>query len=256
MKIGLMNNPRSEIREAIEFIASNGFDYVDLTLEHPRAHLDVIDRKEVLESIRQSGLGVIGHTAWYLPIGSAVTPVRDAAVADIIRSLDFFREAGDSLVTVHPDAGRGAVEPATTQSLNALSFKIMSDRAAKMGMQIMVENTPGAYSSFEGLKSIFDRVPGLGFHLDVGHAFVRRRRLNQLLSAFKDRLTHVHLSDNRGREDDHLPLGAGNIDWEQVIKALKTAGYDGTFTIEVFSQDPRYVLASRDKLRELWKGHG
>ena len=36
----------------------------------------------------------------------------------------------------------------------------------------------------------------------------------ELLDAFGDRLLHVHVSDNHGGDrDEHLPLGAGNIDW-------------------------------------------
>jgi sugar phosphate isomerase/epimerase len=115
-----------------------------------------------------------------------------------------------------------------------------------------VENVPGIFSSVDPLKSIMESVPGLGFHLDVGHAFIGRNRFNQLLSAFKDKLAHVHLSDNRMRDDDHLPLGAGRIDWDHVIKGIKRAGYDGTFTLEVFSNDRRYVLSSMEKLKDLW----
>jgi sugar phosphate isomerase/epimerase len=74
------------------------------------------------------------------------------------------------------------------------------------------------------------------------------------LQAFHDRLAHVHLSDNFGkREDLHLPLGAGAIDWRSIISMLKSFRYHGTITLEVFSSDRRYLLLSRDKLREIWE---
>jgi len=57
------------------------------------------------------------------------------------------------------------------------------------------------------------------------------------------------------RDDDHLPLGAGRIDWDEVVKAIKKTGYDGTFTMEVFSNDRRYVLASVEKFKELWQSN-
>jgi len=34
---------------------------------------------------------------------------------------------------------------------------------------------------------------------------------------------------------------------------LKSFRYDGTITLEVFSSDRRYLLLSRDKLREIWE---
>jgi sugar phosphate isomerase/epimerase len=252
MQIGLMNNPRTDPVAEIGFIASNGFDFVDLTLEYPAAHLDVIAKKDVLKALGDSGLGVVGHTAYYLPFGSPIGALRDAAVADALRTLDFFKEAGARIVTLHPDPGVGQMEPATTAGLNAFSFRIISDEAAKRGITAVVENVPGAFSSVALLKSVLTPVSGLGFHLDVGHAFIGGNRFNHLLGAFKDRLAHVHLSDNRLREDDHLPLGSGRINWEEVIKSIKKIGYDATFTLEVFSNDRRYVIGSMEKLKELW----
>ena len=253
MQIGLMNNPRADPVAEINFIASHGFDFVDLTLEYPAAHIDVISRQEVFQALAESGLSVIGHTAYYLPFGSPINALREAAVNDVLRTLDFFAEAGASIVTLHPDSGIGAMENSATVSLNALSFKIISDEAAKRDITMVVENVPGFFSSVEPLKSILGSVPALGFHFDVGHAFVGRNRFNHILSAFKDKIAHVHLSDNRFRDDDYLPLGSGKIDWSEAIKAIKKTGYDGTFTLEVFSEDRRYVLASMEKLKELWR---
>jgi sugar phosphate isomerase/epimerase len=252
MKIGLMNNPRSDLAAEIDFIASNGFDFIDLTLEYPKAHIDVLDRQQTISKIKDSNLSVVGHTTYYLPFASPINAVREAAVSDVIRTLDFFKDAGAGIVTVHPDPGVGAMETKTTISLNALSFKIVSDEAAKRDVSIVVENVPGVFSSVDAINSILNSVPGLGFHLDVGHAFIRRNRFRHLLSAFKDKLLHVQLSDNRWRADDHMPLGAGNINWDEVVGAIKSTGYDATFTLEVFSDDRRYVMGSKDKLAELW----
>jgi sugar phosphate isomerase/epimerase len=39
----------------------------------------------------------------------------------------------------------------------------------------------------------------------------------------RDLLASVHLHDNHGEKDEHLPPYAGNIDWPAAIKLLKTA---------------------------------
>ncbi|NJN67583.1 MAG: sugar phosphate isomerase/epimerase [Chloroflexaceae bacterium] len=65
-------------------------------------------------------------------------------------------------------------------------------------------------------------------------------------------MVHVHLSDNRLRRDDHMPLGAGRIGWPRVIQLIQKTGYDDTITLEVFSTDPDYVLLSARKVREWW----
>jgi len=253
MKIGAMNNPRNDIAGAVEVFSAAGFDFIDLTLEYPRAHIDVIDKKETLKVLKDSGLGVVGHTTYYLPFASPINALRQAAVEDVIKTLEFFKAAGAATVTVHPDSGVGTMESKTSISFNALSFKIISDEAAKHDLTVLVENLPGVFSTVEAMGSVLSTVPGLRFHLDVGHAFIRGNRFRHLLAAFKDKLVHVHLSDNRTHADDHMPIGAGNINWADVIQALKGIGYDGTITLEVFSPDPRYLVASRDKLLELWK---
>jgi sugar phosphate isomerase/epimerase len=252
MRIGAMNNPRIGIADAVALIASSKFDFIDLTLEYPQAHIDVIDRKEILSLLAGSGLSVVGHTTYYLPFASPINAIRQAAIEDVIKTLSFFKEVGAETVTVHPDSGAGTIEAKTTVSLNALSFKIISDEAAKYDLTIVVENMPGLFSNVDALGTILSTVPGLRFHLDVGHAFVRGNKFRQLVAAFKDKLVHVHLSDNRTREDDHMPIGAGNINWVEVIQALRGIKYDSTITLEVFSNDPRYLVASREKLIELW----
>ena len=66
----------------------------------------------------------------------------------------------------------------------------------------------------------------------------------------------MHLSDNKGKVDDHLPLGAGLIDWADAARALKASGYDGTVTLEVFSPHREYALASREYWLALWQAAG
>ena len=63
---------------------------------------------------------------------------------------------------------------------------------------------------------------------------------------------HIHLHDNDGQRDLHLPMGTGIIDWDALIKTLKRI-YDGTITLEVFSRDKDYVLLSQKKLKEKWE---
>jgi sugar phosphate isomerase/epimerase len=66
----------------------------------------------------------------------------------------------------------------------------------------------------------------------------------------------VHLSDNDGTADQHLPLGATRhktTDWPHQVKKLKAVSYHGTVTLEVFTSKREYLLLSRDLLRKWWK---
>ena len=123
----------------------------------------------------------------------------------------------------------------------------------------MLENLPPAFNQPADLKPIFSALPDLGFHLDVGHANleVPVNISGKLLAEFRARLCHVHLNDNLGGRDDlHLPLGAGRINWPWVARMLRRYGYDGTVTLEVFSPDRDYLLLSKEKWARIWAEAG
>ena len=53
-----------------------------------------------------------------------------------------------------------------------------------------------------------------------------------------------------------MPLGVGSIDWGEAVSALKSIGYDGTITLEVFCNDRavlfQYLEISRKLVLNLW----
>ena len=174
------------------------------------------------------------------------------------RALDTFAEAGVSLVNVHPDQRVPLQALDQVRARNAEAIASLAEDAATRGITIMVENLDRIFSSVDDLRPIFDPSPDLRFHLDVGHANLnlgmgQPNHTAALLEAFGDRLAHVHVSDNRGGRDDlHLPLGAGTVDWRGAIRALKQAGWDGTVTIEVFAREREHLRTSRRLWLEWW----
>ncbi len=254
MRIGMMNNPARDPLREIARAAENGFDFVDLTLEHPKTGADVVESGAIRAALDATGLDVVGHTAWYLPFASPVPRLREAAIAEVESAFPHFVAAGVALVNVHPDGGRRTVGIGVEQlrDWNVAAFAQLAAAARAHGLRLMVENIPEHFATVADLRAFLDAHPTIGFHLDIAHAQVRGNRTHEFLAAFADRLVHVHLSDNTGRADDHLPLGAGRLDWKRLVRALKRTGYDGTITLEVFSDDPEYLLASRRKLRAAW----
>lgn len=252
MKIGMMNDPKLDALEEARWAADNGFEFLDLTIEGPRADIDQIDPAALRTLLEQAGMGVVGHTAWFLPFGSPVERVRRAAVEEAAAALPAFAALGARLVNVHITRGVNSFGRERMVQANAASFAELAERAEAHGIQIMVEHPPEPALTVEEIGQIMDADARLGFHLDVGHANVGGNRLEALLHAFGHRLVHVHLSDNKGHTDDHLPLGAGRIDWRRALRLIKGMGYDGTFTLEVFSADREFLLRSVEKLRTWW----
>jgi sugar phosphate isomerase/epimerase len=257
LKIGMMNNPQMNLLEEIAWAEKNRFDFLDLTLEPGAAHPKQIKVKPTRRALQDAGLEIIGHTAYYLPWASPFETIRKAALTEMGWTVEVFSQLGASKVSVHPDRSIPfALNSKAILEKNMESLKRMEEMAKPLGIQILVENMDRFFNTTEQIRETLRRMPDLGFHLDVGHANlnVERNRTEEFLEAFRDRLVHVHVSDNFGkREDLHLPLGAGTIPWKKIISRLKKSGYDRTITLEVFSPDRRYLLFSRDKLREMWE---
>lgn len=74
-----------------------------------------------------------------------------------------------------------------------------------------------------------DRV---GICLDVGHANYSRAPISRWFKELGDWIQCLHLSDNGGEFDDHLPLGRGTIDWSLVNRLWEGLGRDIPVTLE------------------------
>jgi sugar phosphate isomerase/epimerase len=249
MLVGAMNFPGRSVLKELHRVAEDGFDFMDLNLEPPAAWLP--DAKEVGRLAADLGLSLVGHTAWYLPIASPFPELRAQARELYKRGLDAFSDAGVEVVNVHPDQRVPLVSRDQLRTENAEAIALLATDAAARGITLMVENLDNNFSDVADLTPIFEADPDIAFHLDIGHANLRlgrgqTNRTASLLEAFGDRLAHVHVSDNRGGDQDlHLPLGAGTIDWRAHIKLLKERGYDGTVTLEVFSRERDHLRTSR-----------
>jgi sugar phosphate isomerase/epimerase len=250
-----MNHPGAPVVDEIESIAALGLDFVDLTLEPPQAASWRVDPYAIRDALQRRNLPVVGHTAFYLPMGSAIEELRRASVCELRRCLDAFHIIGASWMNVHPDRHTPMHSRQFYIEQNIRSFEELLAYAREVGIGIMIENLPGDYNSACQLGELLDPVPELGLHLDIGHANLQVpfNTTEEILAAYGSRLRHVHLHDNKGGHADlHLPLGSGTLDLRAAVRALKRCGYDGTITLEVFTPDRHYLTYSRDVLRRLW----
>jgi sugar phosphate isomerase/epimerase len=259
MKIGAMNHPARNPLEEIDWFGRHGFDFVDFTLEPPAADPSQIDPAAVQAALDRHGLSVVAHTAWFIPLGSPFASVRDAALAEFSRALKTAQRIGAAVMNVHYGKSPGFFSREQIISWHVEVLSRLCREAAEVGMTIVLEHVPfGGSQQLENIVTIMERVPLLRFHLDSGHAKLERGhdRWDEYLDCLGPKLLHVHLSENDGTADQHLPLGAARqstTDWPRHIKKLKTTGYDGTVTLEVFTCQREYLLLSRDLLQTWWK---
>ncbi|MCC6456587.1 MAG: sugar phosphate isomerase/epimerase [Caldilineaceae bacterium] len=257
MHLGVMNDPRRPLLEEIEWIAANGFDYIDLTLEPPGAALENTEWRSIRSAIEQAGLGVICHAAPYLPIESPSPLVRQAALDELRRSIDAAHILGAPLCTIHFRGWPAHLTDAAGYDYYRQMVEILLRHGAGRDVAIALENSAENHHQLKYFREIFHRLPELKLLFDIGHGNIKTAKsmTRDYLFAFSDRLAHVHISDNGGQADDHLPIGAparGGIDLAHELRGLRSFSYEGGITVEVFG-DRRWLVASAELIREVWE---
>jgi len=110
------------------------------------------------------------------------------------------------------------------------------DYGNEYGITVCIENLSERAKSF---GPAFEAIPDLRMTLDIGHAqlLAKKNTSFRFIEDHFSRIAHLHVHDNRGgtsvKDDLHLPLGEGIVEYTAIIKALIEKGYDSTITMEV-----------------------
>jgi sugar phosphate isomerase/epimerase len=92
--------------------------------------------------------------------------------------------------------------------------------------------------------------PWFGHCFDIGHwrLFAATAQADWL-QTIAPRLLHLHLHDNHGQSDDHLPIGEGTIDFGPLLSTLATLPECPSLTLE--AHDPGALMRSLANLNRL-----
>jgi len=114
------------------------------------------------------------------------------------------------------------------------------DYGRSSGITVCIENLSERAESF---APAFEAIPDLKMTLDIGHAqlLAKQNTSFRFIEEYFPRIAHVHAHDNTGgksvKDDLHLALGEGSVDYRSIFRSLLEKGYDSTITMEVKIQD-------------------
>lgn len=96
--------------------------------------------------------------------------------------------------------------------------------AGQRGVEVLLENTPNALATAEGLE-LFNSMTHLkmNYIFDTGHAHIGAG-IEHEFAIMKPRIRSLHVHDNDGKEDQHLfPMSkGGTIDWAATMELLRS----------------------------------
>ncbi len=102
------------------------------------------------------------------------------------------------------------------------------------GQEIYLENmfddSPGLLQELAGRMA---DVPRFFVCLDTAHAMISGSPLAPWLEGLKPYTAHVHINDNDGKEDLHLPVGRGVFPWGEYDAWIRSFAHKPSVLIEV-----------------------
>lgn len=262
MKYGAMNFPVKPLLAEIEEIGAMGFDYVELTMDPPEATPQKIlaQKRSIKEILHRFSMGMMGHLPTFVWTSDLYESFRKVSLQENVSALEAGAELGIQKMVLHPGLitglGKLLLDRARGYALEAI--EAILKRANQLGVTLCLENMfPQAHFLTQPaeFQSVFEAFPETRLTLDIGHANLGggKNRSSEFIQRFGVRIGHVHANDNFGKEDSHLPIGAGIIDFEKILRELKEARYDDTLTLEVFSRDRDYLKISKEKIKRMWE---
>lgn len=227
-------------RELLGEIAVAGFQGVEIFCS--RAHFDYTNRSEVRAIAGALADHKLTLTSLHAPTSRDLSATREGgqplsiceiervrrieAMDELKRAIDVADDLPFSRMILHMGGSREMPDMRKRDAaFSTLEHLILHARHANVA--ICVENTTSEMGAPLFLRSFVDdtRLP-LRFNFDIGHANLadgaEQDRIEQSFAPLRDLAASVHLHDNHGEKDEHLPPYDGSIDWPAAIKTLKS----------------------------------
>ena len=239
---------RAHSLDEIEFLAEAGFEFAEIDWKEPRFLCTILAELKMLRD---------KYSIAYLSHGPNernpfdVDEIIEVLGPTVCRLLDLAPELEITIHTQHLWLDpRFMSDEAIARKLNLL--ETWMEHATRASVTLCIENLSEHADHF---APAFQRLPELCMTLDLGHGEIlsQPNASFDFIARFPDRIRHVHLHDNYGgsdvKDDLHLPIGEGCIDFAAILRELRAADYDGGFSFEIKLE---HVEQSRNAIREMW----
>lgn len=219
----------------MDAIADAGFQGVEVLAAH---NPETRDPERVLAYALQAGLDVpVIH-------GPYMVLLRNVFGSEYVeksrRSLELAAEIGAQVMVAHAPFRweRRARDWSRAEA---------DGEAAELGVTFAMENLfPVRGMSFSCVVTPEQLAPFSHVVFDTSHFGVAGVDLFEAWEKLRDKVVHLHVSDNFGNgKDSHAPIGTGVLPLEGFLAHVGASGWSGTVTLEL---DCRSYLDSRESL--------
>ena len=256
-KLGMQPDILHSPREAFEFASKNEFDHVEILMDHPRYHHESLSFAEILELKGCYELDVLIHASATATNFISISPeMRKASYQELLKTIFLARKCEAELITFHLGWNPGLItsrgfifKPEWYSEHNCRVIKGEMVRFMKEidSSMISLENTIELDEKTRQAIEYLINETDLKLTFDTGHW--KLKSSHGLFLQHFDRVANIHLHDNRGDYDTHLPLGEGDLD----LSVIPFDKYSGYVTLEL--RDEKAIVKSKEFLENYLKAN-
>jgi len=245
MKIGvLLEGFRLDLREAVARAAALGVEGIQAyAVDGELAPENMTDTKvrEWLDLVKSHGMvfsaicGDLGATPERVGSGFEVAEANPWRIQRSKEILDLAKRLECNVVTTH--IGKVPAEECEKKEVMRAACRELALYADSIGSYVAVETGP---ESAQLLKEFLDSLGAKGVRVNYDPANLVMVVADDPVAGvhtLSDYIVHTHAKDGVQLSADPLkwqevPLGQGGVKWDDYLRALNTAGFDGFLTIE------------------------
>ena len=214
------------------------------------------DYIRVADSLLDAGLTITFHAPFMdLRPGALDPKIRQITIDRLNQVFDLVPHFRPLSVVCHPSFDkRYYVSSEQTWLENSVeTWKIFLTRAIEMNTIIALENVYESDCHNLGLLLNEFSSPHVSFCFDTGHFNVfSTTPLEEWIDGLWTRLGQIHIHDNNGILDEHLPVGEGNFPFQDFFSMIREKGLKPIMTVESHTEKNLWKMLENIKAMNLF----
>lgn len=243
----------------LEAAAEAGYLYTEVSIDETDGRLarleDAEAQREIRHAIENTGIPLLtmclsAHRRF--PLGSADPAIREAGYDILRRAIDFSVNVGVRIVQV---AGYDAYyEPHTDDTVRRYidGLHVATEWASQAGVMLALENVdaPISASLHASMKLVTEmNSPWFQMYPDMANVAAEGYDPCTELALCQGHLSAVHVKDGQPKVVRGVPFGTGIVPFDDVFRTLRSTGFSGPMTVEMWAQYYEDPLAAAREAR-------
>ncbi len=232
------------LEERFKYAATQGMNHIEINLSRDKFKTDIFngERFKQLKNFAESNkIELSIHIPYYINISDILLYSRKFSVKYLTEAIWVASELKATHITLHLGSffwfpfEQWERKKALNRFIKSLSrmIKTCEEKKVIIALENVVPIPAGSEyyllgDNIEDFSFVFSNIQSdyLKFCLDTGHANMAEG-VFKYIENFKDKLHCMHIHDNNGTNDEHLPVGAGSVPWAELANELKKIDFRG-----------------------------